>query len=154
MSKKDDIDALLDGKTTPTKGKGKPAAKTAEAKPAAPAKKAAAKTAAAEPAVKPAAKKAAPKAEATEKPAKEPVRFAAGEREAMYEAITAMFKPAKAKPMNSKDLAAALAEKMPKANITTRKLRPVLYAMAKKAEPVIALELAASKVLGMTVSRA
>jgi len=133
MSKTDDINDLL--------GETKPAKKTAPAKkaaaPAAPAKKAAA----------PAKKAAEAKTE------KAPVRFAEGERQAMYDAITAHFKRSK-KAINSKDLAAKLAEQLPKMDITTRKLRPVLYAMAKKAEPMISLELSSSKVQGMTVSPA
>jgi hypothetical protein len=149
MAKKDDIEDLLGTGTPAAKKTGKKAAEPA----AAPAAKKG-KKAEAEPAAAPAKKAAAKKAEPAEKPAKEPVHFAPGEREAMYEAIIARFKSAKAKPVNSKDLAAELAVSLPKANITTRKLRPVLYALAKREDAPIALELSASKVLGMTVSRA
>lgn len=148
MSKKDDIDDLL-GEAKPAK---KVAAKKAAAAPdtKAPAKKAAAKkeeAPAAAPAKKAAAKPAkAEAAEPKEKAKKEPVHFAPGERQALYDGVTAHFKKSK-KAINSKDLAEKL-------GVPTRKLRPVLYAMAKKAEPIIALELTASKVLGMTVSPA
>lgn len=150
--KTDDTDDLL----------GTPAVKTPAVKKAAPAvKKTTAKAADADAddllgtSTKKTSKKAAAAApEPKEKKTKAPVHFAEGERQAMYDAIAAIFKPAKAKPMSSKDLAAKLAEQLPKADITVRKLRPVLYAMAKKEGALINLELGASKVLGLTVSRA
>lgn len=148
MGKKDDIEDLLGSTKAPAKKAAVKKAAPATEAPAAPAaKKAAAKLAdgaakatKTEPKVKAAAE---PKAKA----AKEPVHFAPGERQELYDKIAAKFKPAKAKPMNSKDLAAEL-------EVPTRKLRPVLYAMAKKADALITLELSSSKVLGMTVSRA
>lgn len=150
MSKKDDIDDLLgDSDAKPAK---KAAAKKADATPA----KAEAKTPAAKKAAKeepkaeakPApAKKAATKeapAEPKEKAKKEPIRFEEGERQTIADGVTAHFKRSK-KPINSRDLAEKLGTE-------TRKLRLVLYSLAKK--EVIALEPGESKVTGMTVSPA
>lgn len=148
MSKKDDIDDLL-GDTKPAK---KAAAKKADAAPAKEAKAPAAKKAAKEepkaeakpaPAVKKAAAKEAP-AEPKEKAKKEPIRFEEGERQTIADGVTAHFKRSK-KPINSRDLAEKLGTE-------TRKLRLVLYSLAKK--EVIALEPGESKVTGMTVSPA
>lgn len=149
MSKQDDISDLLgEGTAKPAK---KTTAKKTEA--AAPVKKASKKVepvAEAKPVKKTAAAAPAKKvAEAkAEKPAsvKAPVRFAEGERNALYDAIAQHFKRSK-KSINSKELATKL-------GVETRKLRPVLYALANRAEPVVTLELSASKVHGMTVSPA
>lgn len=147
MSKKDDIDDLLgDAEAKPAK---KAAAKKADATPAkepkAPAAKKAAKEeskAEAKPAKKAAAKEAP--AEPKEKAKKEPIRFEEGERNTIAEGVVAHFKRSK-KPINSRELAEKLGTE-------TRKLRLVLYAMAKREE--IALEPGESKVSGMTVSPA
>jgi len=148
MTKASDVDDLLGGAAAP-KAKGKPAAKKA-----APAKKAAAKKAAAEPdelatpakkpaAKKPAAKKAAPAAakEAKAPRVKEPVVFEEGEKEALAKRV----KQSVRKPIQSKDLAAKL-------EVPTRKLRQVLYSMARAG--TIAVELGGSRAAGMTVSPA
>lgn len=147
MSKKDDIDDLL-GDTKPAK---KAAAKKADAAPAKEAKAPAAKKAAKEEPkaeTKPApAKKAAAKeapAEPKEKAKKEPIRFEEGERQTIADGVTAHFKRSK-KPINSRELAEKLGTE-------TRKLRLVLYSLAKK--EVITLEPGESKVTGMTVSPA
>lgn len=145
MSKKDDIDDLLgDAEAKPAK---KAAAKKADAAPAkAPAAK---KTVKEEPKAeaKAPAKKAAAKeapAEPKEKAKKEPIRFEEGERQTIADGVTAHFKRSK-KPVNSRELAEKLGTE-------TRKLRLVLYSLAKK--EVIALEPGDSKVSGMTVSPA
>lgn len=147
MSKKDDIDDLL-GDTKPAK---KAAAKKADAAPAKEAKAPAAKKAAKEepkaeakpvPAKKAAAKEAT--AEPKEKAKKEPIRFEEGERQTIADGVTAHFKRSK-KPINSRELAEKLGTE-------TRKLRLVLYSLAKK--EVITLEPGESKVTGMTVSPA
>lgn len=151
MSKANDVEDLL-GETTPAK---KTKAKAAPAKEAAPAaKKSAKKEVAEEPAKKAPAKKAAaaeapaakaPKAKAAaepkEKVAKEPVRFAEGERDELIKKIKANCK----KPINSRDLAAKL-------GVETRKLRPALYTAQKRG--IVDLEAGASPVAGMTVSLA
>lgn len=137
MTKASDIDDLL-GKAKPVK---KVPAKKAEA---APAKKTATKKAEA---AAPAKKAPAKKAEAAPaKKAREPMHFAEGERQSIYDGVTAHFKKSK-KPIGSRDLAEKL-------GVETRKLRVALYSMAKKAEPIIALSLEGSKVGGMTVSPA
>lgn len=139
MSKAEDIDDVL-GESTSKPAKGKRAAKEAPA-----AKKAAGKKAvkaAPAPAAKKAPAKKAVKAEAAERPAKEPIVWEEGEREALIKRIPKLV----SKPINSRDLAAKL-------EVPTRKLRTVLYSMAKGANPVLSLELGASKVLGMTVSK-
>lgn len=149
MSKKDDIDDLLGGaEAKPAK---KTAAKKADAAPAKEAKAPAAKKAAKEEPkaeAKPApAKKAAAKeapAEPKEKAKKEPIRFEEGERQTIADGVTAHFKRSK-KPINSRELAEKLGTE-------TRKLRLVLYSLAKK--EVITLEPGESKVTGMTVSPA
>lgn len=128
MGKKDDVADLLGEDDT------KPAKKTTPAK----------KVAAVKEEAKPAAKKAAPakKAvvkEAAERPAREPIEFAEGERDELYKKIKKMVK----KAINSRELAEKL-------EIPTRKLRVVLYSMAKREE--ITLEPGESKVQGMTVS--
>lgn len=147
MSKKDDIDDLL-GDTKPAK---KAAAKKADAAPAKEAKAPAAKKTAKEepkaeakptPAKKAAAKEAP--AEPKEKAKKEPIRFEEGERQTIADGVTTHFKRSK-KPINSRDLAEKLGTE-------TRKLRLVLYSLAKK--EVIMLEPGESKVTGMTVSPA
>lgn len=152
MSKKDDIDDLLGEGAEAKPAKKAAAKKTAEApkaeKPAKEAKAApAAKKAAKEEpkAEKPAkaAKKEAP-AEPKEKAKKEPIRFEEGERATITDGVKAHFKRSK-KPINSRELAEKLGTE-------TRKLRLVLYAMAKREE--IALEPGESKVSGMTVSPA
>ena len=147
MSKKDDIDDLL-GDTKPAK---KAAAKKADAAPVKEAKAPAAKKAAKEEPkaeAKPApAKKAAAKeapTEPKEKAKKEPIRFEEGERQTIAYGVTAHFKRSK-KPINSRELAEKLGTE-------TRKLRLVLYSLAKK--EVITLEPGESKVTGMTVSPA
>lgn len=157
---------LLGGKKAPakdkteTKGKAeaKPAAKKAADKPAkdakpeakaAPAKKAAKATEdllGGKSDKKAAPAKKAPKAEAADKPkreraAKEPVTFVEGEREELIAKIKKMVK----KPINSRELA-------PKLDIDTRKLRAVLYSAQRAG--IISLELAGSRVEGMTVSPA
>lgn len=143
---------------TKAPAKKAPAAKKAApaAKKAAPAKKAAAKTedllggkapakkAAAKDA--PAAKKAAPAKKAAakgDKPArvKEPIVFAEGEREELLGKIKKLVK----KPISSRELA----EKM---GLATRKLRAVLYSAQRAG--TVTLELAGSRVEGMTVSPA
>jgi predicted lipid-binding transport protein (Tim44 family) len=132
MTKETDVDDLLGGEPAVAK----PAAKKAPAKKAA--KKAPAKKAVAKPAAKKApAKKAAVK-EAT---VKEPVTFAEGEREALIKRIKQVVK----KPWNSKDLAEKL-------EITTRKLRQVLYSANRQG--IVDLELGSSRVAGMTVTPA
>lgn len=144
MTKASDVDDLLGGGAAAPKAKGKPAAKKA-----APAKKATAKKAAAEPdelatpAKKPAAKKAAPAAakEAKAPRVKEPVVFEEGEKEALAKRV----KQSVRKPIQSKDLAAKL-------EVPTRKLRQVLYSMARAG--TIAVELGGSRAAGMTVSPA
>ena len=149
MSKKDDIDDLLgDAEAKPAK---KAAAKKADTTTAKEAKAPAAKKAAKEESkaeAKPApAKKAAAKeapAEPKEKAKKEPIRFEEGERQTIADGVTAHFKRSK-KPINSRELAEKLGTE-------TRKLRPVLYSLAKK--EVITLEPGESKVTGMTVSPA
>lgn len=149
MSKKDDIDDLLgDAEAKPAK---KAAAKKADTTPAKEAKAPAAKKAAKEEPkteAKPApAKKAAAKeapAEQKEKAKKEPIRFEEGERQTIADGVTAHFKRSK-KPINSRELAEKLGTE-------TRKLRLVLYSLAKK--EVITLEPGESKVTGMTVSPA
>lgn len=152
MSKKDDIDDLL-GEGADAKPAKKAAAKKADAskaeKPvkeakAAPAKKAAApkEEAKAEKPAKAAKKEA--DAEPKEKTKKEPIRFEEGERATITDGVKAHFKRSK-KPINSRELAEKLGTE-------TRKLRLVLYAMAKREE--IALEPGESKVAGMTVSPA
>lgn len=147
MSKKDDIDDLL-GDTKPAK---KAAAKKADAVPAKEAKAPAAKKAAKEepkaeakpvPAKKAAAKEAP--AEPKEKTKKAPISFEEGERQTIADGVTAHFKRSK-KPINSRELAEKLGTE-------TRKLRLVLYSLAKK--EVITLEPGESKVTGMTVSPA
>ena len=147
MSKKDDIDDLL-GDTKPAK---KAAAKKADAAPAKEAKAPSAKKSAKEEPkaeAKPApAKKAAAKeapAEPKEKAKKEPIRFEEGERQTIADGVTAHFKRSK-KPINSRELAEKLGTE-------TRKLRLVLYSLAKK--KVITLKPGESKVTGMTVSPA
>lgn len=147
MSKKDDIDDLLgDAEAKPAK---KAAAKKADAAPAKEAKAPAAKKAAKEEPkaeakpVKKAAAKEAP-VEPKEKAKKEPIRFEEGERQTIADGVTAHFKRSK-KPINSRELAEKLGTE-------TRKLRLVLYSLAKK--EVIALEPGESKVSGMTVSPA
>lgn len=145
MSKKDDIDDLLgDAEAKPVK---KAAAKKADAAPAkAPAAKKAVKEepkAEAKAPAKKAAAKEAP-AEPKEKAKKEPIRFEEGERQTIADGVTAHFKRSK-KPINSRELAEKLGTE-------TRKLRLVLYSLAKK--EVIALEPGDSKVSGMTVSPA
>lgn len=148
MSKKDDIDDLL-GDTKPAK---KTAAKKEAAAPVKEAKAPAAKKAVKEEpkaeAKAPAAKKAAaPKAKAAapkEKAKKEPISFEEGERQTIADGVTAHFKRSK-KPINSRELAEKLGTE-------TRKLRLVLYSLAKK--EVITLEPGESKVTGMTVSPA
>jgi hypothetical protein len=145
MSKKDDIDDLL--------GDTKPAKKTAAKKEAAPkteAKAPAAKKAAkeepkteAKPAAKKAVKAEAP-AEPKEKAKKEPIRFEEGERQTIADGVVAHFKRSK-KAINSRELAEKLGTE-------TRKLRLVLYSLAKK--EAITLEPGESKVSGMTVSPA
>jgi len=147
MSKKDDIDDLLgDTEAKPAK---KAAAKKADAAPAKEAKAPAAKKAAKEESkaeAKPAKKAAVKEAsvESKEKAKKEPIRFDEGERNTITEGVVAHFKRSK-KPINSRDLAEKLGTE-------TRKLRLVLYSLAKK--EVIALEPGESKVSGMTVSPA
>jgi len=130
MAKKDDIDDLLGDTKEAAPAKKAPAkkapAKKAVKAEAAPAKKAPAKKAAAEPA---------------ERPAREPVTFEEGERDELYKRIKKMVK----KAINSRELAEKL-------EIPTRKLRVVLYSMAKREE--IVLEPGESKVTGMTVSPA
>lgn len=128
MAKKDDIDELL-GET-----------------PAAPAKKT--KAAAVEaPAEKPAKKTKAAAAEAPAKKVarvKAPISYAEGERESLAAAVVVHFKRSK-KPIVSKDLAIKL-------ETETRKLRLVLYALAKK--ELITLSSGKSNVAGMVVSPA
>lgn len=148
MSNKDaEIGDLL-GETKPAAKKTAPKKEAPAAKKAAaaPAKKVAAKKAA-EPVV---AKKAAPAKKAAEpvaeKTAREPVRFAEGERQGIYDKVTAHFKRSK-KAINSRELAEKL-------DVDTRKLRIALYSLAKREEPVVALSLEGSKVAGMTVSPA
>lgn len=133
MGKKDDVADLLGEETAaapakkaPAKEEAKPAAKKTKAEAAAPAKKAPAKKAV---------------AEAAERPAREPITFEEGEREELYKKIKQKVK----KPINSRELAEKL-------EIPTRKLRVVLYSMAKREE--ITLEPGESKVQGMTVSPA
>lgn len=130
MAKKDDVADLLGEETAAAPAKKAPAKKVAakeEAKPAA--KKAKAEEAPAKPV----------KAEAKERPAREPITFEEGERDELYKRIKKTVK----KPINSRELAEKL-------EIPTRKLRVVLYSMAKREE--ITLEPGESKVTGMTVS--
>lgn len=142
MTKANDVADLL-GEDTPKTDKpakkvaAKKAAPVAEAKPAA-------KKVAAKPAAAPAKKAAAPKAEKApkEKAAKEPITFEEGERDALYKRIKQIVKT---KSINSRDLAAKL-------EISTRKLRPVLYSL--QGQGAVTLELGSSKVAGMTVSPA
>lgn len=138
MSKKDDIDDLLGD----TKLAKKTAAKKEAKAPAA--KKAAKEEPKAEAKPAPAKKAAAKEAEPKEKAKKEPIRFDEGERQTIADGVTAHFKRSK-KPINSRELAEKLGTE-------TRKLRLVLYAMAKREE--ITLEPGESKVAGMTVSPA
>lgn len=139
MSKDTDIQELLG---TDTKKASKKTA-AAPAKTAAPAKKAAAKAKAeaAAPTKKPAAKKPAAKAEAAAPRQREPIVFEEGERDD----IAAKVKKAVKKPISSKELAT-------KIDVPTRKLRAVLYSMAKK--ELVSLTLEASRTAGMTVSPA
>lgn len=135
-------------KATPAKKAAAPAAKKAT-----PAKKAAAKTedllggkTPAKKAAAPAAKKAAPAKKAAakgDKPArvKEPIEFAEGERDELLAKIKKLVK----KPISSRDLAT-------KMEIPTRKLRAVLYSAQRAG--TVTLELAGSRVEGMTVSPA
>ena len=149
MSKKDDIDDLLGDST-----EAKPTKKTASKKEAAPkadakpAKKAAVKEEAVAEAksVKAPAKKVSAKEDGESKaPAKkEPISFEEGERQTISDGVTAHFKRSK-KPINSRELAEKLGTE-------TRKLRLVLYSLAKK--EVITLQPGESKVNGMTVSPA
>lgn len=149
MSKKDDIDDLLGDST-----EAKPTKKTASKKEAAPkadakpAKKAAAKEEAVvetKPAKAPAKKAAAKEDGEAKTPAKkEPISFEEGERQTISDGVTAHFKRSK-KPINSRELAEKLGTE-------TRKLRLVLYSLAKK--EVITLQPGESKVNGMTVSPA
>ena len=146
MSKKDDIDDLL-GEGT----EAKPAKKTASKKEAAPkadakpAKKAAVKEEAVAEAKTPAKKAAAKEDGEAKTPAKkEPISFEEGERQTISDGVTAHFKRSK-KPINSRELAEKLGTE-------TRKLRLVLYSLAKK--EVITLQPGESKVNGMTVSPA
>lgn len=150
MSKKDDIDDLLGDST-----EAKPTKKTASKKEAAPkadakpVKKAAVKEEAVAETKTPAkapAKKAVAKEDGESKaPAKkEPISFEEGERQIISDGVTAHFKRSK-KPINSRELAEKLGTE-------TRKLRLVLYSLAKK--EVITLQPGESKVNGMTVSPA
>lgn len=156
MSKASDIDDLLGGDAPATKAPAKKAAAKAPAKAAAkaPAKPAPAKKAVADKAEKPAAKatpapakKAAPaKAEKpakADKPAKvkEPVEFEDGEKEALMKRVPKLLK----NPINSKDLATKL-------EVSTRKLRRVLYSMERAG--TVTLKLGASRTEGMTVAAA
>ena len=145
MGKKQDVEDLLDDEGT------KPAKKSAAKKatkaepPAPPAKKGAKPAAKAEPAApakKGAAKKGAAKEEPEEKPkrVREPVVFEEGEQDEIRAAVAKVMKSKK--PINSKDLAA-------KIGTQTRKLRRVLYSMARAGE--VELESGESRVLGMTV---
>lgn len=134
MSKKDDIDDLLGDST-----EAKPTKKTASKKEAAP-------KADAKPAKKTAGKEV-PEAEAKSAKTptkKEPISFEEGERQTISDGVTAHFKRSK-KPINSRELAEKLGTE-------TRKLRLVLYSLAKK--EVITLQPGESKVNGMTVSPA
>lgn len=139
MGKKDDVADLL-GEDTEA---AKPAAKKVPAKKAVAKEEAkpAAKKAKAPPAEAPAKAKKAVKEEATERPAREPITFEEGERDELYKRIKKTVK----KAINSRELAEKL-------EIPTRKLRVVLYSMAKREE--IVLEPGESKVQGMTVSPA
>jgi hypothetical protein len=149
MSKKDTKAAAAaeDLLGTPAAKKvAKPAAKKAAAKaekPAKPAAKKAAKADDAEDLLGTPAKKAAKKEPKADKPqrVKEKVVYAEGEREEIAKKV----KTAVRKEINSKELAAKL-------GIATRKLRPVLYRMAK--QNAINIALGGSRVLGMTVSPA
>lgn len=153
MSKKDDIDDLLGDSTEakPTKktASKKEAAPKADAKPTkAPVKKAAVKeeaVAETKPAKAPVKKAAAKEDGEAKTPAKkEPISFEEGERQTISDGVTAHFKRSK-KPINSRELAEKLGTE-------TRKLRLVLYSLAKK--EVITLQPGESKVNGMTVSPA
>lgn len=157
MSKKDDIDDLLgegtEAKPAKKTASKKEAAPKADAKPAKkaavkPAKKAAVKEEAVAEAksVKAPAKKVSAKEDGEAKtPAKkEPISFEEGERQTISDGVTAHFKRSK-KPINSRELAEKLGTE-------TRKLRLVLYSLAKK--EVITLQPGESKVNGMTVSPA
>lgn len=145
MSKKDDIDDLLGDST-----EAKPTKKTASKKEAAPkpVKKAAVKeeaVAETKSAKAPTKKTAAKEDGESKTPAKkEPISFEEGERQTISDGVTAHFKRSK-KPINSRELAEKLGTE-------TRKLRLVLYSLAKK--EVIALQPGESKVNGMTVSPA
>lgn len=140
------VEDLLEGKP---KGKSKtPKEAAPDAAPAA-AKKG--KKAAAEPAPEAApakkGKKAAKEAEAEKTGTRgEVVRFAEGERQALYDGVTGHFKKSK-KPIASKDLAEKL-------GVSTKKLRPVLYSLAKREAAPIVLSLDGSRVGGMTISPA
>lgn len=99
----------------------------------------------------PAAKKAAKKgkkAAAEEAPSgRKPrvaMKFEAGERQEMYDAIASHFKRSK-KAISSKDLATKLDKPM-------RKVRSCLYAMSKKEDAILSLSLDSSRVAGMTVT--
>lgn len=149
MSKKDDIDDLLGDST-----EAKPTKKTTSKKEAAPkadaksVKKAAVKeeaVAEAKSAKAPVKKTAAKEDGEAKTPAKkEPISFEEGERQTISDGVTAHFKRSK-KPINSRELAEKLGTE-------TRKLRLVLYSLAKK--EVITLQPGESKVNGMTVSPA
>lgn len=149
MSKKDDIDDLLgegtEAKPTKKTASKKEAAPKADAKPV---KKAAVKeeaVAETKPAKAPAKKAAAKEDGEAKTPAKkEPISFEEGERQTISDGVTAHFKRSK-KPINSRELAEKLGTE-------TRKLRLVLYSLAKK--EVITLQPGESKVNGMTVSPA
>lgn len=123
-----DVDDLLGGT---------PAKKT-------PAKKAAAAEATAAPAKKVAAKKAAPAADKEPRARREGPKFEDGERDAIREGVRGHFKKSK-KAIASKELAEKLGTE-------TRKLRAVIYGMAKKNEVTITLE--GSRAAGMTVGPA
>lgn len=149
-TKQADIEDILGGdapakdkpaaKKTAVKKDAKPAKPAKEAKAEKPAKAPAKKTAAEKPAAKAPAKKAA-KAEPTEKTKRPPIQYAEGERAEIETKVKRNLK----KPINSRELGT-------KIGVETRKLRPVLYSMAKR--ELLTLTLEASKVLGMTVSPA
>lgn len=152
MGKKEDIDDLLGTPGDKAPAKKAPAKKAKpEVTEAAPAKKAAKKEAKPD-AEDPLAAKAAPakKAAAKEpdapkaKKARPSVTFAEGERQGLYDKVLGHFKKSK-KAINIKDLSTKL-------GVETRKLRVVLYALAKRESPAISLSLEGSRVNGMTVS--
>lgn len=129
MTESTDIDDLLgDEAPAPKKPKAKAAAKKVSAKKA-PAKKVAAKA------------KPAPKKEAVTRAPREPVVFDDGEREDLMKRVKRNLK----KPINTRELAGKL-------DVSTRKLRQVLYMLSRRNE--VTLELGGSKVEGMTVSAA